>query len=91
MIPPVAVPAVFRMDADKVPAYTGVELPGTGYALFKLSKVNAGDKLDEARQQSMLKQLANISAQEEVQLYLASLRSRYKVVINQAALEVKDR
>ena len=91
LIPPVAVPAVFKMDTVKLPAYTGVELPGTGYALFKLSKVNTGEKLDEARQQSMLKQLANLSAQEEVQLYLASLRSRYKVVINQAAVEAKDK
>lgn len=89
LIPPVAVPAVFKMDTVKLPAYTGVELPGVGYALYKLNKVNTGDKLDEARQQSMLKQLANLNAQEEVQLYLASLRNRYKVVINQSAVETK--
>jgi peptidyl-prolyl cis-trans isomerase D len=89
LIPPVAVPAVFKMDTGKLPAYTGVELPGVGYALFKLNKVSAGEKLDEARLQSMLKQLASLNAQEEVQLYLASLRSRYKVVINPSALEAK--
>lgn len=89
LIPPVAVPAVFKMDIGKLPTYTGVELPGVGYALFKLGKVSTGEKMDEARQQSMLKQLANLNAQEEVQLYLASLRNRYKVVINQSALEVK--
>ncbi len=91
LIPPVAVPAVFKIDTAKLPAYTGVELPGTGYALYKLSKVDAGDKLDDARKKAMLTQLGNMSAQEEMQLYLASLRSRYKVEINQAALEVKEK
>ncbi len=91
LIPPLAVAAVFRMDSAKLPAYTGVELPGMGYALFKLSKVEAGDKLDEARQQAMLTQLGNLMAQEEMRLYLDSLRSRYKVEINAAVLEAKDK
>src|SRR6185369_4038583 len=46
MIPPPAAEAVFKMDGAKLPAYTGVELPGSGYALFKLSKVGSGDELD---------------------------------------------
>jgi peptidyl-prolyl cis-trans isomerase D len=91
LIPPAAVPAVFRMDAAKLPAYTGVELPGTGYALFKLSKVDAGEKLDDAKKQAMLEQLNNMSAQEDVRLYLAALRARHKVEINQAALEAKEK
>jgi len=91
LIPAVAAPAVFKMDAAKLPAYTGVELPGTGYALFKLSKVGAGEKLDDARKQAMLGQLGNLMAQEEMRLYLDSLRSRYKVEIHPAALEVKDK
>lgn len=91
LIPPVAVPAVFKIDTAKLPAYTGVELPGVGYALFKLSKIDAGEKLDEARKKAMLTQLGNLGAQEEMQLYLASLRSRYKVEINQSALDVKEK
>jgi peptidyl-prolyl cis-trans isomerase D len=66
-------------------------MPGAGYALFKLTKVSAGDKLDDARKQAMVQQLGNLVAQEEVQLYLAALRSRYKIDINQAALEAKDK
>lgn len=91
LIPQVALPAIFKMDTAKLPTYTGVELPGIGYALFKLAKVSAGDPLDSARKQAMLTQLGNLSAREEMQLYLAALRSRYKVEINQAALETKDR
>ncbi|HSG23825.1 MAG TPA: SurA N-terminal domain-containing protein [Azonexus sp.] len=91
LIPPAAAPAVFKMDTAKLPSYTGVELPGTGYALFKLTKVNAGETLDDARKQAMLTQLGNLSAQEEMRLYLDSLRARYKVQIHQAALEAKDK
>ena len=91
MLPPSAAQAVFRMDTTKLPSYTGVEVPGSGYSLFKLTKVTAGEQLDPARKKAMLQQLGNLVAQEEVQLYLAALRSRYKVDINQAALESKDK
>lgn len=91
LIPPAAVPAVFRMDTAKLPAYAGVELPGSGYALFKLSKVNAGEKIDDANRRAMLDQLGKMGAQEDVRLYLAALRGRYKVEINKAALETKEK
>ncbi len=91
LIPSPVVAALFKMDTAKLPAYSGVELPGVGYALYKLSKVEAGDKLDEDRQQAMLTQLGNLMAQEEMRLYLDALRSRYKVEINAAVLEAKDK
>lgn len=91
LIPPQAVGPVFKLETAKLPAYTGVELPGLGYALFKLVKVGEGEKLDEARRQAMLKEYYTMSMQEEVQAYLASLRARYKVEVNQAALEAKER
>ena len=90
-LPPPAVPAIFKLDAAKLPAYTGVELPGSGYSLFKLAKVVAGEKLDDARQQGMLTQLGTMGAQEEMRLYLDALRKRYKVEINQSVLETKEK
>jgi len=90
-LPQAAAQSVFRMETGKLPSYTGVELPGSGYALYKLTKIDAGEKLSDASKQAMLKQLGNLVAQEEVQLYLAALRSRYKVEVNQAALESKDK
>lgn len=89
LLPPQAVPVVFRMDAGKLPAYAGVELPGAGYALFRLNRVDAGAALDQASRKALQGQLDNFSAQEELRLYLAALRSRYKVEINQTALENK--
>ena len=90
-LPPAAVPTVFRMETAKLPAFAGVELPGSGFALFRLNKVEAGEALDEARKQALLGQLASLEMQEEVQSYLAALRSRYKVEINKAALEAKEK
>ncbi|MDD2744091.1 MAG: SurA N-terminal domain-containing protein [Rhodocyclaceae bacterium] len=91
LIPPAAVAPVFRLDAAKLPAYTGVEMPSAGYALFKLIKVDAGEPLDEQRRQAMLGQLGKLAVQEDVQAYLTALRARYKVEINAAALEVSDK
>ena len=91
LVSPVAAPAIFRMDTEKLPSYTGVDLPGMGYALFKLTRLSDGDKLDEGRKQALTRQLDSLRSQEDVQVYLAALRARYKVEINPAALEAKDK
>jgi len=91
LIHPLAAPLVFKADVSKLPAYAGVELPGIGYALYKVAKVEAGDKLDDARRLAVVRQLGSLQSQEDVQLYLAALRNRYKVEVNKAALESKDR
>ena len=91
LVPPVAAPAIFKLDSGKLPAYTGVDVPGVGYALYKLTKLDAGEKLDDARKQALMRQLDSLHSQEEVQVFLAALRSRYKVEINQAVLEAKEK
>ncbi|MDR1994049.1 SurA N-terminal domain-containing protein [Azonexus sp.] len=88
-IPPVAVPVIFRMNAEKLPAYAGVELPGAGYALYRLNRVEAGATVDADSRKAAQGQLANLAAQEEIRLYLAALRERYKVQVNLGALESK--
>lgn len=90
-VSPAVAPAIFRMDTTKLPSYAGAEVPGSGYALYKLVRIGAGDKLDDGRKQALMQQLATFSAQEEARLYLAALRQRYKVEVNQAAMEAKDR
>lgn len=88
-IDPAAVGAVFKVDAGKLPGYAGVEMPAGGYTLYKVGKVSDGEPLDAARRQPMQQQLLSLAAQEEFQSYLAALRARYKVEINNAALEAK--
>ena len=91
LIPQPAAPAVFRADTDKLPAYVGAELPGAGYGLFKITRLESGEALDDARKQAMLRQLGTLLAQEDIQLYLAALRARYKVEINASAIESKEK
>ncbi|WP_415033407.1 SurA N-terminal domain-containing protein [Azonexus sp.] len=86
LLPPQAAPLVFKMDAAKLPAYVGVDLPGKGYALYRLSKVAAGTEMDAARRQSLQGQLRSFAAQQEVAMYLSALRARYKVDVNAKAL-----
>ncbi|HRE18247.1 MAG TPA: SurA N-terminal domain-containing protein [Rhodocyclaceae bacterium] len=91
LLPQPAVQPVFKLDPAKLPAYTGVELPDAGYALFKLSKVEDGEAMDAARRDVLVRQLSSFTVQQEVQTYLAALRARYKVDIDKTALEVKDK
>lgn len=90
-IPPLAVPAVFRLDATKLPAYAGVEVPGAGYVLFRLNKVSAGAGIEEKQRRGMQGQLTSMASQDDLQGYLAGLRLRYKVETNTKALESSDR
>lgn len=90
-LPPQIAQVVFRMDAGKLPSYAGAELPGGGFGLFKLVRVAPGDKLDENNRNNIQQQLSRVLAQEEFSDYVAALRARYKVEINHAALESKER
>lgn len=89
-VPSLAMPGIFKAEAAKLPTFIGVELPRIGYALYKVVKVLPPENVAEAERQSHLEQFRNAAAQEEMRAYLAGLRARYKVVIDQAALEVKD-
>ncbi len=85
-----ALEAVFRLKADKLPAYTGVNSPESGYVLYKLVKVEAGAAPEKSQRDLMQEQLTNMAAQEEARAYLASLRKRLKVEINEGALKSVD-
>ena len=85
-----ALKAIFRSDASKLPAYVGS--PGSGgYTLYKLIKVSHPDTTDEQRRQAVRREYAALLGQEEFHAYLAGLRTRYKIDINKAMLESKDR
>ncbi|MBK8524356.1 MAG: SurA N-terminal domain-containing protein [Betaproteobacteria bacterium] len=89
---PEALRAIFRADIQKLPAYVGVELPSNGgYALYKIMAVKPLDKLDESKQRVLQNDYTAMAAQEDFAAYLAGLRQRYKVEINKAVVESKDR
>jgi peptidyl-prolyl cis-trans isomerase D len=91
-LPPDVVRAVFKADSARLPAYAGV--PGAGgYVLFRISKVQrpAVDGADTPQARAMRGEYARRVAEEELAAWIATLRAKYPVEINQAALDSKDR
>ncbi|WP_028213093.1 SurA N-terminal domain-containing protein [Paraburkholderia mimosarum] len=78
-LPPGALSAVFKADAQKLPAYVGVDLGNDGYAIYRVNSVINGQAADGPRLAAAQQQLAQVSGQSEVQAYLDALRERSKV------------
>jgi peptidyl-prolyl cis-trans isomerase D len=91
---PEAVRAVFAADAAKLPAYAGTPVPG-GYALYRVSQVKpyvpAAGGEEPPRAKALRQEYARIVGEEEFAAWLTTLRERFPVDINAAALEVKER
>ncbi len=90
-VAPDALKAIFRVDGGKLPAYVGSEGRGGSYTLYKIIKVSQPDKVEDERRKAVRREYAALFGQEEFYAYLAGLRTRYKIDINQAALDSKDR
>lgn len=90
-VQPAALQAIFKADVEKLPAYVGVEMSGGNYMLYKIMKVSQPEKIDENKRKVLQRDYSSMAAQEDFAAYLAGLRMRYKIDINKAALETKDR
>ena len=73
-----------------MPAYSGVEAPGGGYVLLRISRVVEPEKLDRAQQNSLSEALAQMQGEEHFTAYLESLKNKTKVRINKEAIERKQ-
>ncbi|MDP3482164.1 MAG: SurA N-terminal domain-containing protein [Sulfuricella sp.] len=82
-----ALSQIFRADAGKLPAYTGIENPKGGYTLIKISKVVEPDAIDPAKRKSYANQLRQVFAQEYSSAYLASLKQKADISIKKEKLE----
>ena len=89
-LPLAAAQGIFKADVQKLPAYVGVSA-GNGYSLFKITKVSQPEKIDEDQLKALKTEYAGIVAQEDLSAYLSSLRARFKVDVNTALLENKER
>ncbi|MBC7733613.1 MAG: SurA N-terminal domain-containing protein [Bacteriovorax sp.] len=78
--------AVLKAPTDKLPAFIGVDLGDSGYAVAKISKVLGRDPAvgDPGRAQT---QYAQAWGDAESQAYYAALKTRYKVEIKPNALQ----
>jgi peptidyl-prolyl cis-trans isomerase D len=89
-VPSAAMQAIFKADVHKLPAYVGVGVGGS-YMLYKIVKVDPLEKIDADKLKGLQGEYGSIMAQEDLSAFLSGLRTRYKVDINKAALEMKDR
>lgn len=80
----------FKADTAKLPAYTGVEAPGGGYLIIKITRVVTPQKIDRAQQNSVSEALAQMIGEEQFGAYVASLKQKSKVTINKAQFEKKQ-
>lgn len=78
-LPPSALSAVFKADAQKLPAYVGVDLGNDGYAIYRVNSVTNGPAADGQRLAAAQQQLAGVGGQSQTQAYLDALRDRSKV------------
>ncbi len=85
--------AVFKADTGKLPAYAGVPVPGNGYALYRISSVKGVGEVgkDDPLGRALAQQYARLVAEEEFSAWMSTLKEKYPVEINKAALESKDR
>ena len=82
-----AVRQVFRADASKLPAYAGVEQPGGGFLLLRVSRVVESRGIDPNARAGFARQAYQLATQEQVSAYIAALRAGAKVTLAPTALE----
>jgi len=88
-IAPDAVARVFQVSQDKLPAYVGATNERGDYSIYKVLAVNTAANTDKAKVDAASARLSEQVGREMLMAYLASLRSKADVKINQANLEKK--
>lgn len=78
---PAAVSEIMRADTSKLPAYVGVELPGQGYAVYRVGKVSLPANLDQARRKTEAEQITNMVAQQDALSAMEWMKLQNKVKI----------
>jgi peptidyl-prolyl cis-trans isomerase D len=67
------------VDAQKLPAYVGVDLGDDGYAIYRINNVVADTAIDPQRLAAAQQQIAQVDAQAQVEAFIKALRERSKV------------
>jgi peptidyl-prolyl cis-trans isomerase D len=92
-VSPDAVRAIFKADAEKLPAHAGVALAGNGangFVLYRISGVKKSAPAKDDPQVTFLsQQYARLVAEEEFAAWMAVLKDKYPVEINKVPAEAK--
>ena len=79
----------FKVDAGKLPVYSGTAVSG-GYALVRVSKVQEVPDGAKDKQNAIAQTLRQVAGQAELAAYLASLRQKSEVRIRRDLIEKKQ-
>jgi peptidyl-prolyl cis-trans isomerase D len=85
--PPAALAMIFQADATKLPAYAGSINERGGYSVYRIQRVIAPAAPDAARLTAFSDRVGDQMGRELAAAYVASLKSKADVKINQANLE----
>jgi peptidyl-prolyl cis-trans isomerase D len=85
--PPAALAMIFQADATKLPAYAGSVNERGGYSLYRIQRVIAQAPPDAARLTAFSNRVGDQMGRELAAAYVASLKAKADVKINQAMLE----
>jgi len=77
----------FRVAAEKLPAYAGVENPEGGYTLLRVSRVVTAEDISPEKRRGFGEGLRQVLGQQEFAAYLASVRENTEIQINKEQLE----
>jgi len=77
----------FRVDAEKLPAYAGVEDLDGGYTLLRVSRVVTAEDIAPDRRRGFGEGLRQVLGQQEFSAYLASVKQNTDIEVNRARLE----
>ena len=80
----------FRADAEKLPAYTGIDLPNGGYTLILVSRVVEPEKIDPERRKQIAEALRQLRGQEAMLAYVESLKQKDAVKVSRELIERKQ-
>ena len=86
-LPPALLTRVFQAGGDKLPVFTGGQNEQGGYTIVKLMAVFTPSDSDKARLDQASARLSEQIGREMLSAYLASLRAKADVKLNQANLE----
>ena len=88
-LPPDVLTRVFQANPDKLPSYTGATNERGGFSIVKVLKVLTPSDGDKARVDMASSRLSEQLGREMLAAYMASLKAKADVKINQANLEKK--
>jgi peptidyl-prolyl cis-trans isomerase D len=78
-VPPAALSAIYKVDAQKLPAYVGVDLGDDGYAIYRVNQIVPPAATDAQHLAAAQQQIAQVDAQSQAEAYLKALRERSTV------------